>query len=171
MKKTLSITQLKAAQLLAKGWAKADAARQASVNDSTIHRWLKGESFSEAVAFLQKEQLNQAAILAEATGGGDDLTQSHQDEIEIRELVKPIVSEVCATVSKLVRQINDSDIELPARMLPQLMSAASQSIQLLREGNDRITGLEALLDELGKIEDAISAKSLDIANGGAAEGS
>lgn len=167
MKKEISVQQIKAAQLLAKSWAKAATAREIGVNEVTIHRWLKQESFREALTLLQNEQLNQAAILAEASGGGDDLSQSRQDEVEIRELVKPLVRDVCSTISRLVEQINSSDVELPPRMLPQLMGAASQAIQLLRDGNDRLTGLEALLDELAKIEGAVSR--VNFPNGGTAE--
>lgn len=170
MKKTLSMGQIKAAQLLAKGWSKADIARQVGVKESTIYRWLKDESFSEAVTFLQKEQLNQAAILAESTSA-DDLDQSRLDEIELREAVRPLALNTIGLAAGLIERIETSEDEsLPARMLPQLIGAAQTAVGLLRTSNDRLTGLEALLDELSQIDTAVSAAALNIANGGTGEG-
>ena len=158
----LSMNQLKACQLLAKGYKDRDAYQKIGVSEATFYRWKKAKDFQECLLFFQREELERSATLAAAAGNADELDQSRLDEIELNAQVRELASSTCHLASSLIASTDIED--LSPRMIPSLIKAATDAIACLREGNDRLTGLEGILDELGKIEKEVSAKAIAIAS-------
>ena len=159
----LSMNQIKACQLLAKGLKDKDVYPKVKVSEGTFYRWKRQKAFKDCLLFLQKEELEKSAAIAAATGDEDELEQSRDDEIEIRAEIKKLAKNSCALANSLIeRTIEQGTEDLSPRMIPSLVKAAADAVQCLRDGNDRLTGLEGILDELGKIEKEISAKAIAI---------
>ena len=159
----LSINQIKAAQLLAKGSKDKDVWPKVEISEATFYRWKKQKAFQDCLSFFQKEELEKGAAIAAAAGDGDELDQSRDDEIFIREQVRELAANTCKLANSLIQSAIDQGAEeLSPRMIPSLVKAATDAVSCLRDGNDRLTGLEGLLDELGKIEAEISAKSIEL---------
>lgn len=156
---TLSMKQVKACQLMAKGRKDAEVWPDVGISETTFYRWRKLPEFEDCLSFFQTEELEKAAAIATAAGNADDLEQSRVDELAVREQARKLATGACELANTLIQNAIDSGAEdLSPRMIPSLVKAATDAIACLREGNDRLTGLEGLLDELGKIEKEISAK-------------
>ena len=158
---TLSMKQVKACQLLAKGHKDKDIWPLVGVGETTFYRWKKLTAFNDLLAFFQKEELEKTTAIAAAAGDVDELAAARVDEIEIRAQIKRMAINSCELANALIeRCINDSE-ELSPRMIPALVKAAADAIGCLRQGNDRITGLEGLLNELGEIEKEIQQRGIE----------
>ena len=160
----LSIIQIKVARLLASGCSVTDAARKASVARSSIYNYRDSEEFNAAVQLFTTEQVTLAA------GDEADVEQSRADELVLREYTRPLAEEMCGLVLDLIRHVRKQGIEniSPAR-IQGLMNSTVEAVECLRKGNDRISGLEVLLDELGKTQEVHAAKIIPLAFGGSPE--
>ena len=159
---SLSMKQVRACQLIAKGYKDKDVWPSVGISEVTYYRWKKLRGFSDCLSFFQKEELEKAAAITAAVGEADELEQSREDEAEIREQIKRLALNTCKLANTLIQNVLDADGEgLSPRAIPGLVKAATDAVACLRDGNERPTGLEGLLDELGKIEKEISAKGLE----------
>lgn len=162
---TLSMNQIKACQLLVKGHKDKDVWPKVKISEATFYRWKKLKSFKDCLSFFQKEELEKSAAIAAAAGDADELEQSRKDEIFIRAEIKQLAENTCRLANTLIdNAIQSGAEELSPRMIPSLVKAATDAVGCLRDGNDRLTGLEGLLDELGKIEKEIQIKGVRLAN-------
>lgn len=153
---TLSTKQLYAARLIAEGLADNAVWPKVKISQATLYRWKNLKSFQNCLSFFKQEELEKAA------GNPDDLEQSRLDELEIRAQIKELSVNSCLLANKLIQNTLELNAEeLSPRMIPSLVRAATDAIACLRDGNDRLTGLEGILDELGKIEKEISAKGYE----------
>lgn len=160
----LSMSQLKACQLLARGLKDKDVWPQVGTSETTFYRWKKSKAFEECLLFFQREELEKGAAIAAAAGDGDDLQQSREDELFIRQQVRQLAENTCLLANRLIEAAIDAGIEeLSPRMIPSLVKAATDAVSCLRDGNDRLSGLEGILDELGQIEKEISRKGSEFA--------
>jgi hypothetical protein len=160
---TLSMKQVQAAQLVAKGLMDKDVWPKVKVSEATFYRWKNLKSFQDCLSFFRREELEKGAAIAAAAGDSDELEQSRNDEIFIREQVRELAANTCKLANSLIQSAIDAGAdELSPRMIPSLVKAATDAVACLRDGNDRLTGLEGLLDELGKIEAQISAKGIEL---------
>jgi predicted DNA-binding protein len=154
--------QIQTAQLMAKGLPDKDVWPKAGVAESTLYRWKKDKDFQDCLSFFQREELEKGAALA-ALGDADELAQSRADEVEMRKQIKKLAENTCKLANDLIETVIEAGVdELSPRMIPSLVKAATDAVGCLRDGNDRLTGLEGLLDELGKIEKEISARGYEL---------
>lgn len=159
---SLSINQVRACQLIAKGRKDKEVWPLVGVSETTYYRWKRLKGFEDCLSLFQKEELERVTAIASAVSEADELEQSRADEAEIREQVKKLAINTCMMANALIQKVIDADCEeLSPRMIPGLVKAATDAVTCLRDGNDRLTGLEGLLDELGQIEKQISAKGLE----------
>jgi hypothetical protein len=155
---TISLNQIKACQLIAKGHKDKDVWPKLDVSEATFYRWKKLKGFQDCLSFFQREELERSVAIAAAAGDSDDLEQSRDDEISIRAEIKQLAANTCKLANTLIQSAIDSGAEeLSPRMIPSLVKAATDAVSCLRDGNDRLSGLEGLLDELGKIEEKVQA--------------
>lgn len=149
----LTISHLRAARALANGASISDVARKVNVARGTIYGYQKLPEFQSAVQVFKEEQIEQA-VSNEA-----DVTQSRDDELALRQYIRPLAEETCGLVLDLVRHFREQGVEniSPSR-IQGLMNSAVEAIECLRKGNDRISGLEVLLDELSKTQEVHAAK-------------
>lgn len=162
---SLSMKQLESAQLMARGVIDKDVWPKVGIGQTTLYRWKKLKTFQDCLFFFQKEEADKAAAIAAAAGNPDDLEQSRIDELEVRAQIKELAINSCTLANKLIQntlELNAEDIS--PRMIPNLVRAATDAIACLREGNDRLTGLEGILDELGKIEKEIQIRSIEVSH-------
>ena len=134
----LSINQIKAAQLLAKGNKDKDVWPKVEISEATFYRWKKQKAFQDCLSFFQKEELQKGAAIAAAAGDSDELEQSRDDEIFIREQVRELAVNTCKLANSLIQSAIDQGAEeLSPRMIPSLVKAATDAVVCLRNGNDR----------------------------------
>ena len=158
----LSINQIKAAQLMAKGAKDKDVWPKVEISEATFYRWKKQKAFQDCLSFFQEEELRKSAAIAAAAGDGDELAAARADEIEIRKQIKRMAINSCQLANALIERCISNSEELSPRMIPSLVKAATDAIGCLRQGNDRITGLEGLLNELGEIEKEIQQRGIEL---------
>ncbi|MEL6776504.1 MAG: hypothetical protein AAFO06_04545 [Cyanobacteria bacterium J06597_16] len=164
---SLTIKQLKAAQLIGKGSKDKDIWPNLGISEATYYGWKKKPDFKQALEIFTKAELERSAAIAAAAGGTQDIEQSREDEFFIREQIRPLAEELCGLAKDLIEHTRAEGVEsLSPRMIPGLVNSVADAVKCLRDGNDRLSGLEALLDELGKIEAQISDKVVSIASGG-----
>ena len=70
----LSMNQVKACQLLARGLKDKDVWPKVGTSETSFYRWKKTKAFQECLLFFQKEELEKGAAIAAAAGDGDDST-------------------------------------------------------------------------------------------------
>jgi len=155
----LSIKQIKACQLIAKGVPPKTVQRELEISAATLYRWEATEAFSECFSFFQSQELERSLAQTLPTTDPDELEQSLNDEIEAREQLKLLAINVCTITNTLTRRVlEEGCYDLSPRAIPSLVSAATAAVACLRESNDRLSGLEEILNELTKIDQEISVK-------------
>lgn len=156
--------------MMSRGAKDKDIWPRLDISEAGFYKWKKQADFQTALEIFTKAELEKNAAISAASGGTSDLEASRQDEQFIREQMKPLVEELIGLAKDLIGHTRDQGVdELSPRMIPGLMNAVTDAVKCLRDGNDRLSGLEALLDELGKVEATVSEKVISIASRGKAE--
>lgn len=149
----LTFQEMKAARLVALGRSDVDTMRESGIRKTKFYDLKKTEKFKQVVQWFATEH----AMLS--IGNEADVEQSRADELALRDYIRPLAEETCGLVLDLVRDVRDRGVEdLSPRQIQGLMNSAVEAIECLRKGNDRISGLEVLLDELSKTQEVHAAK-------------
>ena len=160
----LSIKQIRAASVLAMGGTDTAAIEAAGVARATFYKWVKLQTFTEAVHMFTEQETENRTKLAAAGGSQDDVAIAYQDEIWIKEQLRDLLEFKIGLTTGLLEQVEPDDIS--PRQLPQLVQGITQLIESFRTSNDRIAGLEHLISELSQIEKQRSQNVVKIASAG-----
>lgn len=155
--------QIKACQLMAAGLKDKDVWPRVGTSETTFYRWKGRKAFKDCLAFFQRAEMEKAVAIAASANDPGELVQAREDEILLRADLVTIASNLCKLASKASEDALTSDEPLGVRMIPSVIKAATDAIACLRSGNDRLSGLESLLDELGQIDKEIRAKGIEFA--------
>ncbi|NEP16869.1 MAG: hypothetical protein F6J97_08175 [Leptolyngbya sp. SIO4C1] len=157
----LSIKQIKAAQLMAKGHKDKDVWPAVGISEGGFYKWKKQLDFQECLEIFTRAELERSRQLA-AMADASELSQAQRDERAVRGLLASLVSQVGVLLRELVEATEADD--LSARQIPQLMTSLCTVIESLRTSNDRLSGLEDILHEISKLEARLSDKVVSIAS-------
>ena len=158
----LTISQIRAAAVLARGATDTAAIAAAGVARATFYKWKKKPEFDEAVQLFTQQELENQAKLTAAAGSVDDVAVAYQDEIWVKQNLKDLLEAQIGLTAGILDHIESDDIS--PRQLPQLVQGITQLIESFRTSNDRIAGLEHLIHELSQIEKQRSKTVVQIAS-------
>ncbi len=160
---TITMQQIEACRLVATGLRDKDVWPIVGVSEATFYRWKSRKTFKECLSFFHKEELKKATAIAASANDPGELIQAREDELLLRTDLVKIASNLCRLASKATEDALESEEPLGIRVVPSIIKAATDAIACLRSGNDRLSGLESLLDELGQIDKEIRAKGIEFA--------
>ncbi len=163
----LTEKQLRAAWALANGRTDIEAYRAAGVAERTLYKWKKAPDFLEAISFLSDQREKQIADKAEELVS---LASSRDDEEKALGYQRQMVSELGQLSVELIKQIRANGTEeLGPRYLAPIIRSFADSVAMLQATNDRLIGLEALIEDVQTIEEKISLKTEPEPEGGSDE--
>lgn len=145
---------LEAARLIAKGHSTTDVAGLSGMSRGTVYNLQKREDFRAAVQSFRTQKI-------EAVKDTDSglVRQSAEDEQALVVKLSKISHTLADAIQRKADHLNELEAEdIPARLLPGLMAALRNAIEVKRQGEDRVGGIEGLLDDLAAIEAAIKEK-------------
>ncbi|MEM1240373.1 MAG: hypothetical protein AAGI45_11080 [Cyanobacteria bacterium P01_H01_bin.26] len=149
-----SIAQLNAAQIVAKGGTDRAAWEAANVSKATFYRWKKIATFQETVAWFQQRYAESSVAEVSTV----DIDDSIQRDKRLADKLDSIAHKIADLSVGLLDEIAPEDVSI--RVLPSLVRAMTECINCQRQGLDRISGMEQILDELGQIEKASTLAAL-----------
>jgi transcriptional regulator with XRE-family HTH domain len=146
----------RAAKLLANGSTEAKTAAAVGVSLASISRWKREDEF-RALIIRYAEPLR-AAVEATATPENLDLFEQIPDsESDLIAELQAIVAKLSSTVLKRLEALTDDEIEeIPTRLIPSFVKAFTDALETLQQANDRRSGYDLVVTELGKILEAKS---------------
>jgi hypothetical protein len=170
----LTEKQLKGAWMLANGRTDAESYQAAGVAMQTFYKWKKKPEFMAAVKFLAEQKETEIARKIEELVS---LESARDDEERALGYQRLMVSELGQLSVDLIKQIRADGVEqLGANRLGPIVKAFSDSVNMLQATNDRLIGLESLIEDVSQIEEKIQIKAQhlekrerDKAEGGGAE--
>ncbi|MGD1866095.1 MAG: hypothetical protein ACFB0D_16225 [Phormidesmis sp.] len=151
----LSDKQVKAAYLLAHGREHIHIIEAVSVHKTTFYRWLKNDSFNSAVAAAAAK----AAALIEPSPeeAEKDLFDAKSDDRRILAIQREIVDELSEFSLELIKHIRSEGVEsVSPRMMPNFLKTLIEAINAMQNTTDRLIGIEALINDIEKVESALS---------------
>ena len=154
----LSIAQIKVAKLLASGCSVTDAAKKADVARSSIYNYQKSDEFNAAVQLFNDER-------AAASENADPVSieSSADKERELVAKLDTLAHTLADATQGLADHLNDlSPEDVSIRLLPSFVAALRNVIEVKRQGEDRVSGIEGLLDDLASIEATVAQKVVSI---------
>ena len=160
----LSIKQIEACRRLSRGEKDKDIYPVLEISESSFYKWKKQPAFNKCLEIFTQAELERAAALADAAGAGDEVSQAYADETFIREQLKPIFESYAVLVTEVIERVKEETDDISPRQIPQLLQGLSTLIDSFRTSNDRIAGLENILNELSKLEQERAKKVVSIAN-------
>ena len=159
----LTEKQLKGAWLLASGRTGIEACTGAGVTENTLYKWKRKPEFQAAVAFLQEQRESQIQAQAEQLVS---LESTRDDEEKILGFQRELVIELGELSVALVRQVRAEGVEnIGVRSLPSYLKAFSDAASALQQSNDRLIGLEALINDVEILEQEIQSKAESLEEG------
>ncbi|NER78077.1 MAG: hypothetical protein F6K42_00575 [Leptolyngbya sp. SIO1D8] len=138
--------------MLAKRLPDKEIYESVGVSRTTFHRWKINEIFQQTVSLFQNLEREKLSILSEVQIEPADCDDSRDDELEFRQILMPLLRSVANITEDLIEEIRASETLTNPRLIPALSNVLTEFIRCIRESNDRITGLESILDELSEIK-------------------
>lgn len=149
----LSIQQIEAAAQVAKGSQDKDVYESFDISRTTFHRWKTDPIFQRCVSLFQIVEREKLALVAELQTTSGDVAGAQNDEATFRDATMPVLTSLSGVVQGLAEDLKAPDAVISSpRNISTLINAMTTLIECIREGNDRRTGLEAVLNELLKAE-------------------
>jgi len=149
----LTEKKLKAAWMIANGRTDAEAHRAAGVNERTFYKWKKNPDFTAAIAFLSEQRDLNVAVKAQEIVS---LASARDDEEQALGYQRQMVSELGELSVDLIKHIRANGVEeLGPRYLAPIVKSFADAVNMLQSTNDRLIGLEALLEDVATIEKKI----------------
>ena len=148
----LTLEQIKAASLCAKGLPDRECYESVGASKATFYRWKKLEIFDEVVSLFQNLESERLAILSEIRVEPATCDDARSDEAKFREMAMPLLTGIFEITEQLVETLKASEEVSSPRFIPSFTNVLIELIRCIRESNDRITGLESILDELTEIK-------------------
>lgn len=163
----LNERQLKACLLLASGRTDAEAYKSVAVSERTFYKWKAKPEFKASLKVLLEQKASDASRQADELV---NLASARQDEENILSHQREMVSELGKLSLDLIKHIRSSGVEeLSPRSMPGIVKAFSEAVSGLQATNDRLIGLEGLLEDVAQIEKTLQEKLIDIEGRGSAK--
>lgn len=160
----LTEKQLKGAWMIAYGRTDAEAYRAAGCAERTFYRWRKKPEFEAAVKFLTEQRESEIAAKADEAVS---LSSARADEEKALSYQRQLVSELGQASVDLIKQIRANGIEeLGPRYIGPLIKGFVDAVNVLQNSNDRLIGLESLINDVEEIEEALQSRAEPISEGG-----
>lgn len=152
----LSKKKQQAAQLLADGLSNIETAKRCKVSESSIVRWKRDPVFIQEI---ERIQVAAAAAQLEQLHSSDNQDIEGGKAIELAQLERldEIIEKIAQLTVDVIDGCDPSDIS--PRALPGLTKALTGAMDCRRNGFDRVTGMDLIIDELDKAEEIFSEAS------------
>lgn len=145
---------LEAARLIAKGHSTTDVAELSGMSRGTVYNLQKREDFRAAVQLFRTQKIE--AVKDTESGL---VAQSAESEQALVVKLDKICHTLADAVQNMADHLNELDPEeVSVRLLPSFVAALRNAIEVKRQGEDRVSGIEGLLDDLAAIETAVAQK-------------
>jgi len=159
----LTEKQLKGCWMLAQGRTHKAAYEAAGVAEKTFYRWLKKPDFQAALEILSEQRLEAESASATAEA---DLNSVHSSELATLEVQREIVKKLGELNLELIKQIVSDGVEnLSPRQYPSFAKAFADAVAALQSSNDRLIGLESLIQDVESLEKTIQERAEAIDSG------
>lgn len=144
--------------MLASGCTVVDAAKKTGVARSSIYNYRESEEFNATVQLFIDER-------AAAAKNADPVSieSSADRERELVTKLDTLAHTLADATQGLADHLNDlSPEDVSIRLLPSFVAALRNVIEAKRHGEDRVSGIEGLLDDLASIEATVAQKVVSI---------
>ncbi|MGI8935075.1 MAG: hypothetical protein ACR2FS_13475 [Phormidesmis sp.] len=164
----LTEKQARGAYFLANGRTDAQSYRAAGVSEKTFYKWKKKPEFMALVGFYERQRTDDLKAKADEVVS---LASARDDEEQALNYQRQMVAELGELSVDLIRQIRADGVEeLGPRYLGPIVKSFADSVAMLQATNDRLIGLEALIQDVQIIEQTISLQTESEPEGGGDEG-
>lgn len=148
----LNLRAVKAAKLVSLGFKDAEVIRQSGVGKTSFYSLKKSADFKETVQWF---------IFERGLADPVSVAQSSDRETQIIGKLDELAHSLADAALKMSGQLNEAE-ELDMKLLPGIVTSIKAVLDTKRVGEDRISGIEGLLNDLESVEAQIKAKVVSI---------
>ena len=144
--------QVKAAVMLSNGRSNSEAAKAAGIVERTLYKWKDLPKFARLVKFLSKER---DLIITEQAEDLVTVQSARADDLKALAKLEVLVDTVGDVAIDYTSRLNRGDESADIKNIPLLVRSYREVLSAQQATNDRLIGLEYLIEDVEAIKEKI----------------